>query len=162
MPSTTRHTSNVPHKHAPSRKVQENTNEPQSPSRKHAKTQKKPVDSRSPSPAPSATKTLSESEPPSEIDVSNVQFTVSTSCILNAHEFLANSDIVKLGEFGYHVWNTKCIRKLAKAEEDGDFETDWDNGRAVVSARGVSKANHLSIVTEDENGWQKVERFVEC
>ena len=58
---------------------------------------------------------MSESEPPGEIDVSQVQFTLSTSCILNVHEFLTNSDIVKLGEFSYHMWNTKCIRKLVKA-----------------------------------------------
>ena len=81
--------------------------------------------------------------------------------MLNAHEFLADSDIVKLGEFRYYMWITKCIRKLGKAGEDGDFDTDWDNGRAVISARGVTKANHLSIVIEDENGWRKVERFVE-
>ena len=52
-------------------------------------------------------------------------------------------------------------QKACKGGGDGDFETDWDNRRAVVSARGVSKANHLSIIIEDENGWQKVERFVE-
>jgi hypothetical protein len=81
--------------------------------------------------------------------------------MLNTHEFLADSDIVKLGEFIYQTWIIKCIRKLAKAGEDGDFETDWDNGRAVISARGVTKANHLSVVIEDENGWRKVEKFVE-
>jgi hypothetical protein len=106
-------------------------------------------------------KTASESEPPSEIDVSDIQFTVSTSCMLNAHEFLADSDIVKLGEFIYQTWIIKCLRKLAKAGEDGDFETDWVNGRAVISARGVTKANYLSIIIEDKNGWRKVEKFVE-
>jgi hypothetical protein len=59
-------------------------------------------------------KSVSESEPPSEIDVSNVQFTVSTSCMLNAQEFLADSDIIKLGEFIYQMWIIKCIRKFAK------------------------------------------------
>ena len=111
MPSTTCHTSNTPRKCAPSRKVQENMNKPQSQLRKHVKTQKKYVNSTSLSPAPSTPKTMSESEPPGEIDVSYVQFTLSTICILNVHEFLTNSDIVKLGEFSYHMWNTKCIRK---------------------------------------------------
>ena len=120
-----------------------------------------PFNSISPSPAPSTSPAMSESELPGEIDVSNVQFTLSTSCILNAHEFLADSDIVKLEEFSYHTWNTKCIRKFAKAGEDGDFDTDWISGRAVISARGVTKANHLSIIIEDENGWRKVEKFVE-
>ena len=81
--------------------------------------------------------------------------------MLNTHEFLADSDIVKLGEFIYQTSIIKCIRKLAKAGEDGDFETDWVNGRAVISARGVTKANHLSVIIEDENGWRKVEKFVE-
>ena len=40
-------------------------------------------------------KTASGYESSNEIDVSDVQFTVSTSCMLNAHEFLADSDIVK-------------------------------------------------------------------
>jgi hypothetical protein len=81
--------------------------------------------------------------------------------MLNTHEFLADSDIVKLDEFGYTNWITKCIRKLAKAGTDGDFETDWVSGRAVISARGVTKANHLTIVIEDVYGWIKVEKFVE-
>src|SRR5438552_6591522 len=89
------------------------------------KLRKKPVNSTYPPPAPSTSKTTSESEPPIEIDISDVQFTLSTSCILNAQEFLADLDIVKLGEFSYHTWNTKCIRKLAKVGEDGDFDTDW-------------------------------------
>ena len=41
--------------------------------------------------------------------------------MLNTHEFLADSEIVKLGEFNYQMWIVKCIRKLAKAGEDGDF-----------------------------------------
>ena len=161
MPSTTRHASNAPRKRAPSRKVQENANKPQGRPRKRAKTQKKPVNSTPPSPASSTSKTVSEPELPSEIDVSDVQFTLSTSCILNAHELLADSDIVKLGEFSYHAWNTKCIRKLAKAGEEGDFDMDWVNGSAVISARGITKANHLSIIIEDESGWKKAEKFVE-
>ena len=161
MPSRTRHTSNAPRQRTPSRKVQENANKPQGRPRKRAKTQKKPVNSTSPSPAPSTPKTASESEPPSEIDVSDIQFTVSTSCMLNAHEFLADLDIVKLGEFSYQTWNTKCIRKLVKAGEDGDFDMVWVNGHAVISAKGEMKANHLSIIIEDENGWRKVEKFVE-
>jgi hypothetical protein len=161
MPSTTRHALNAPRKRAPSRKVQENANKPQSQSRKRAKIQKPPVNSTSPSPAPSAPQSVSDSELPPEIDVSNIQFTVSTTCMLNTHEFLADSDIIKLNEFNYHSWNTKCIRKLAKAGEDGDFETDWVSGHAVISARGVTKINHLTIVIEDAFGWRKVERFVE-
>src|SRR5579859_4670095 len=161
MPSTTRHASNAPRKRAPSRKVQENTNRPQGRPRKRAKTQKPLCNSLSSSPAPSVAKLVSDSELPSEIDVSDVQFTVSTTCMLNTHEFLADSDIVKLDEFGYTNWITKCIRKLAKAGTDGDFETDWVSGRAVISARGVTKANHLTIVIEDVYGWIKVERFVE-
>jgi major membrane immunogen (membrane-anchored lipoprotein) len=31
----------------------------------------------------------------------------------------------------------------------------------VISARGVAKANALSIVIEDENEWRKVETFIE-
>ena len=161
MPSTTRHTSNAPRKRAPSRKIQENANKPQGRPRKRAKTQKPPCNSSSSSPAPSVAKSVSDSELPSEIDVSDVQFTVSTTCMLNTHEFLADSDIVKLNEFSYTNWITKCIRKLAKAGEDGDFETDWVSGCAVISARGVTKANHLTIVIEDVYGWRKVEKFVE-
>src|SRR5579859_539948 len=161
MPSTTRHTSKAPRKRGPTRKVRENMNKPQGPPRKCAKTQKLPRNSTSASPAPSVAKSVSDSELPSEIDVSDVQFTVSTTCMLNTHEFLADSDIVKLDEFGYCNWITKCIRKLAKAGQDGDFETDWVSGRAVISARGVTKANHLTIVIEDVYGWRKVEKFVE-
>jgi hypothetical protein len=161
MPSTTRHASNAPRKRTPSRKVQENANKPEGQPRKRAKTQKNKTDSASPSPAPSSSKSASEPESLPEIDVSDIKFTISTCCMLNTTEFFLDSDIVKLGEFSYHAWNTKCIRKLAKAGEDGDFDTDWDSGRAVVSARGVIKAHHLSIVVEDENGWRKVEKFVE-
>jgi len=156
----TRQESNAPRKRAPSRKVQENASKQQDRRIKRAKTQKKRVTSKSPSPRSPTSKTASESEPPIEIDVSDVQFTVATSCILNTHEFLADSDIVKLGEFSYRTWNTKCIRKLVKAGEDGDFDADWVSGRAVISARGVAKANALCIVIEDENEWRKVETFV--
>ena len=55
----------------------------------------------------------------------------------------------------------QCIRKLAKAGSDGDFEMDWVNGRAVISARGVTKANHLSVIIDDKNRRRKVEKFVE-
>src|SRR5271169_2524568 len=161
MPSTTRHASNAPRKRASSCKVQENSNKPQGQPRKRAKTQKPPRNSTSPFPAPSVAESVSDSELPPKIDVSDVQFTVSTTCMLNTHEFLADSDIVKLNEFNYINWTTKCIRKLAKAGEDGDFETDWVSGRAVISARGVAKANHLTIVIEDVYGWKKAEKFVE-
>jgi len=161
MPSTTRQESNAPRKRAPSRKVQENACKPQDRPIKRAKTKKTRVSPKSPSPASPLSKSVSEPGPPSEIDVSDVQFTVATSCILNTLEFLADSDIVKLDEFSYRTWNTKCIRKLVKAGEDGDFDADWISGRAVISARGVAKANALSIVIEDENEWTKVETFVE-
>ena len=105
--------------------------------------------------------TAFELKPPGEIDISNVQFILSTSCILNAHDFLINLDIVKLGEFSYNMWNTKCIRKLAKTGEDSGFDIDWIRGCVVISARGVKKANHLSLIIEDENGWRKIEKFVE-
>ena len=104
---------------------------------------------------------MSESEPPSELDVSDCQFTVATSCMLKTLEFMADSDIVKLGEFGYRTWYTKCIRKLVKAGEDEDFNAKWVSGRAVISARGIAKANALSIVIEDETEWRKVKTFVE-
>src|ERR1700694_1645451 len=131
-PSTTRNASKAPRKRAPSRKVQENTNKPQGQPRKRAKSDKKSVNSTSLSPVPSVSKTVSESPPLREIDVSDIQFTVSTCCMLNTSEFLADSDIVKLGEFSYRMWNVKCIRKLGKAGEDGDFETEWVNGRAML------------------------------
>jgi len=95
--------SNAPRKRASSHKVQENVNKPQGRSRKCMKTQKKPINLIPLSSASSTSKTVSEPELPSEIDVSNVQFTLSTSCILNVHEFLADSDIVKLEKFSYHV-----------------------------------------------------------
>jgi hypothetical protein len=161
MPPTARHESNAPRKRAPSRKVQENACKPQSQLFKRAKTRTRHVSPKSPSPASPTSKNVSEPDLSIEIDVSDVQFTVATSCMLNTYEFLADSDIVKLGEFSYRTWNTKCIRKLVKAGEDGDFDADWVSGRAVISARGVAKANALSIVIEDENEWRKVETFVE-
>ena len=149
MPSTTRHASNAPRKRAPSRKIP----------RKRAKTQKPPCNSSSSSPAPSVAKSVSDSELPSEIDVSDVQFTISTTCMLNTHEFLVDSDIVKLNEFSYTNWITKCIRKLAKAGEDSDFNMNWISGCAVISARGVTKANQttflLSLKTKMGGGRSK-------
>ena len=52
-------------------------------------------------------------------------------------------------------------QKACKGRRGRRFETDWVSGRAVISARGVTKANHLTIVIEDVYGWRKVEKFVE-
>ena len=61
-------------------------------------------------------KNMSESEPPSEIDVSNAQFTVATSCMLNILEFLADLNIMKLGKFRYLE---AC--KDVKVQQDGSY-----------------------------------------
>jgi hypothetical protein len=45
--------------------------------------------------------------------------------------------------------------------KDRDFDIVWDNRYAVIYARDVAKANHLSIIIKDENGWRKAEKFIE-
>jgi hypothetical protein len=75
-----------------------------------------------PSRALSAPQLISNSKLPPEIDVSDVQFTISTTCILDADEFFVDSDIVKFCGFRRYDWDTNCIPKLTKVGDDGDCE----------------------------------------
>jgi hypothetical protein len=110
---------------------------------------------------PSSSDFDSDVESIRSIDVSDHQYTLSTCCMLNKDEFLHDSDYLKLREWSYNAWNIQCIRKLEKASESSGFDPEWVSGRAVISARGVVKANALAIAVDDDTCWKKVERFVE-
>ena len=161
MPAVTRNESKKPRNRIPSAKARENSKNNQRLSIKRAKS----IKTRTPPPPQSESSSSSRLESDNEgnisIDISGQKYTLSTCCILNKEEIFQDSDILRLDEFSWHMWNVQCIRKLQKAADNGGFETEWVNGRAVITARGIAKANGLGIAVEDESGWRKVENFLE-
>ena len=161
MPPATRNVSKQPRKRQSSVKARENAEIAVKPPPKRVKKKKSSeIRPRSLKP-PSSSDSDSDIESIRSIDVSDHQYTLSTCCMLNKDEFLQDSDYLKLREWSYNAWNVQCIRKLEKASELSGFDPEWVSGRAVISARGVAKANALAIAVDDDTCWKKVERFIE-
>jgi len=161
MGSTTRKASKAPRKRLPSIKSKENAQQKAKVSKKRV--QRKQL--KQPSPAESIIQldpdSVPEIVPVRSIDVSNHQYTLSMHCMLGTDEFNNDTELLKLGEWDWRQWNTQCIRKLHKAADEGGFDTEWITGHATIKARGVIKADMLGFDVEDDNGWKKVERFIE-
>ena len=85
--------------------------------------------------------------------------------VLHARPYPAiveDSDFVRLSEFSFRQFETSAIRKLTKATEEGKTSFEWMSGKAVISSKSMRIADSLSIELDNENGWRKVEKGVEC
>jgi hypothetical protein len=94
-------------------------------------------------------------------DVSNETYTLQKLVMLSGDSIIADTDFIKLGEFGYRQFEQQTIRKLDNAVKDTEVSFELVSGTAVVSAKGVTVGNSLQIMIEDCSCWQKVEKAVE-
>jgi len=94
-------------------------------------------------------------------DVSEVEYTLSTSVMLSGVSIYADSMLTKLGQFNYQQSMIDTIKRLDKATEKSKKSFEWDSGTATLTAKGVAKARELTVVVEDGSSWLKVESFIE-
>ena len=161
MATQTRKQSSAPRKRKPSRIVRENHENTTVNQPKRAKrspfVHPDQIDL-SPSPEPPAS-------PPAAIkapeDVSDVEYTLSTSVMLSGISIYADSMLTKLGQFNHRQCEIDTIKRLDKATEKSKTSFEWDTGTATLTAKGIAKARELTIVVEDGFGWLKVESFIE-
>ena len=94
-------------------------------------------------------------------DMSNVEYTISWSVSLAGTVVEGDVELCKLGTFDYREFNVKSIKTMAKAVAMVKYDFEYKSGTAVLNARGITKAQELVFKVDDEEGWKKVETFVE-
>jgi hypothetical protein len=95
------------------------------------------------------------------LDVFNLEYTLIWVCMLGSVVIVGDTDLYKLGKFHFREFIHLTIKKVTKATEKAKFDFEWDSGIATLQTKGVSRANAMPIIVEDEEGWKKVERFIE-
>jgi hypothetical protein len=94
-------------------------------------------------------------------DISMETFTLQKLVMLGGDSIIADTDFVKLSEFGYRQFEQQTIRKLDNAVKDPETSFELVSGTAVVSAKGVTVGNSLQIMIDECSCWVKVEKGVE-
>ena len=95
------------------------------------------------------------------VDTSNMKYTLSTVCLLGGSQIFANTEMPRLGEFNFRHFNVEIIKKVDAAARKSREEFEYESGNAQMSAKGINKSGILSFQADDEQGWSKVETFVE-
>ena len=131
------------------------------PPKKHVKSKKSKPATPPLSTEPLDMDSIVEVDPTPSIDVSNHQYTLPMHCFLGANEYSSNTEFLKLGEWNWQQWKAQCIWKLQKAGDEGGFDTEWVTSHATIKAHSIIKADMLGFDVEDDQGWRKVERFIE-
>src|SRR5436309_16106360 len=81
--------------------------------------------------------------------------------MLDDIEIEGDTDVYKLGQFNYRQFTYNTIKMVTRATIKSKTEFEWETSSATITAKGVAKANSLKIAVKDEEGWKKVEMFVE-
>lgn len=91
------------------------------------------------------------------VDVSNMVYTLSQTCMIGDEPVLKDTNFLKLGEFSYRQFDMLSSRKLFKLSETGKWDPEWVSGQAIVSCKSLPIREWLKVPVEDENSWEKVE-----
>ena len=95
------------------------------------------------------------------VDVSDVKYTLSMSCMLGATTVFTDTKKFKLGEFQLQNFTGIVIKKLAKAANTAKYTVEWDSATVVISADRFAKAGWISIDVEEESKWKVIEEWIE-
>ena len=111
-------------------------------------------------PTPEPVKDASPTSPPLE-DLSRHKFTLTWAFMLGSVEVAADSTKYHLGEFNYRQFMADGIIKVAQAAAKAKIEFEYVSATGTLAGKGVAKASELKLKVDDEEGWAKVEGFVE-
>ena len=161
MGTTTRKASKAPRKRISSRRAQENAPSPPPPRKKRAKHAAFINADEIAADASTNDQRLDIDAIDTLKDVSMVEYTLSTSVMLNDVSIYADTSFYKLGEFKYRKFEVDAIKRLDKATLKSKAKFEWDVGRAIIGAKGVTKPNELPVELEEAVHWNKVEIFLE-
>ena len=161
MGTTTRKASKAPRKRTPSRRAQENAPSPPPQRKKRAKHAAFINPHENAADAPSNDQQLDTDAIAALDDVSTVEYTLSTSVMLDDISIYADTSFYKLREFNFRKFEINAIKRLDKATLKSKAKFEWDIGHAIISAKGVTKPNELPVELEEAIHWDKVEQFLE-
>jgi hypothetical protein len=98
--------------------------------------------------------------PKAVVDVSNITYTLSQSCMIGNEAILEDTNFFKLDEFSYRQFDLLTSRKLVKLCETENWEPEWVSGQAVISRKGLPMREWLKFSVEDDHTWEKVNRCI--
>jgi hypothetical protein len=161
MATQTRKASKAPRKRTQSSKARANQELPPSKRVKKLPKRQKSVPPEEIANAPLEPSELSDEGPEGPEDVSGVEYTLSWCVLLDEIELASDTDVYKLGQFNYREFSYDLIKIVTKATIKAKKEFEWVSGSATMIAKGLTKTRVLKIAVNDEDGWKKVEYFVE-
>ena len=95
------------------------------------------------------------------LDVSSIEYTLSTPVTLDDINIHADTHFYKLGEFDSRKFEVDSMKRLEKALLKTHFTFEWIAGRVTLGAARVAKHDQLPFVIEEAAHWSKVEAALE-
>ena len=167
MGTTTRKQAYAPRKRIPSEKARKNEQKSPVVAKKHVKASK-PKKFIHPDDISKETSPVAVSEsltPPPELelpeDVSEVEFTLAKSVVLGSESIYSDTLIATLADFNYRAFDVEAMRRADKRVTESGYTFKWQSGSAILSYKGLLKANVFIVEVSEPYDWDKAKRLIE-